>query len=58
MTDPKQPTKLGRPALPPGEAKTARIELRLTPAHKAAFRELGGVAWFERQIEAARKAQQ
>lgn len=48
-------SRIGRPPLPPGEAKTARIELRLTPAHKAEFQALGGVAWLEGQIDAAKK---
>lgn len=52
---PNKAAPKGRPPLPPGEAKTARIELRLTPAHKAEFQALGGVSWLEKQIDAAKK---
>lgn len=55
MTEPKQPSKRGRTPLPPGQAKTARVEVRLTPAHKAAFMALGGGPWLEKQIEAAKR---
>lgn len=54
MTDKRKP---GRPALPPSEAKTARVELRVTPYTKALWRDkavtagLTLQAWIEQRCK-------
>ena len=57
MTDKRKP---GRPALPPGAGKTARVELRVTPDTKAAWQaksDAAGLtlqAWIERALGRAK----
>jgi predicted HicB family RNase H-like nuclease len=57
MTDKRKP---GRPALPAGAGKTARVELRVLPADKAAWQakaDAAGLtlqAWIERALSRAR----
>lgn len=57
MTDKRKP---GRPALPDGVGKTARVELRVLPAEKAAWQAkavasgLTLQAWIERALSRAR----
>lgn len=48
---PKRPR--GRPPVAPGEARTERMELRLTRAQREKVDALGGVEWVRRQIDAA-----
>lgn len=58
MTDDKR--KPGRPALPEGAGKTARVELRVLPATKAAWQakadaaELTLQTWIERALSRAK----
>ena len=53
--------KTGRPALPPGEAKTERIAIRVTPADKAKADRLGAAMggsagdWVAAQIRKAKE---
>lgn len=57
MNDKRKP---GRPALPEGAGKTARVELRVLPATKAAWQakadaaELTLQAWIERALSRAK----
>lgn len=50
----------GRPALPPGEAKTARVELRVRPITKAAWMAKAAAVgltlqeWIERALDRAK----
>ena len=50
----------GRPALPPGAGKLARIEIRTTPERKAKAKRLAAesgisiAGWMEQQIDNAR----
>lgn len=58
MTDDKR--KPGRPALPEGAGKTARVQLKLTPADKAAWLAKAAAAgmtlqaWIEQRCNAKR----
>ena len=57
MNDKRKP---GRPAMPEGAGKTARVELRVLPATKAAWQakadaaELTLQAWIERALSRAK----
>jgi hypothetical protein len=53
-----QPTKRprGRPTIPPDEARSARIDARVTPEQRAKYERLGGPAWLRRQIERAKES--
>ncbi len=57
MNDKRKP---GRPALPDGAGKTARVELRVLPADKAAWQAKAAAAgeslqtWIERALSRAR----
>lgn len=44
----------GRPPAAPGEARTERVEVRLTPAQRAKLDALGGADWLRRAIDRAR----
>lgn len=52
--------KAGRPPLPEGEGKTARVELRVTPVKKAAWQAKSAaagltlIAWIERALSRAK----
>ena len=52
MIDKRKP---GRPALPPGAGKTARVELRLTEHQRDKLERLGGAEWVRRRIDAAKE---
>lgn len=60
MNKPPEPKKAGRPTLPPGAGKLARIEIRTTPERKAKAERLAAdaglslAAWWERQVDKAR----
>ena len=60
MTKAVEPKKAGRPALPPGAGKLARIEIRTTLERKAKAERLAQeagmslAAWWERQVDKAR----
>ena len=41
MSKPPEPKKAGRPALPPGEARTARLSMRTYPAIEAKAKRVG-----------------
>ena len=46
----------GRPPVPEDEARSARIEARVTPEQREKFERLGGPTWLRRQIERAKEA--
>lgn len=60
MTKLPEPKKAGRPALPPGAGKLARVEIRTTPERKAKAERLAAdaglslTAWWERNVDNAR----
>jgi hypothetical protein len=60
VNKPREPKKSGRPALPPGAGKLARIEIRTTPERKAKSARLAQdaglslAAWWERHVDKAR----
>lgn len=56
MTDASaQPKRRGRPPAAPGQAKEARVELRMTEAQRAKLERLGGARWVRDRIDAARE---
>ena len=60
MNEPPAKKAPGRPALPPGAGKTARVELRVTPDTKAAWQAKADAAcltlqtWIERALGRAK----
>ena len=60
MNKSPEPKKAGRPALPPGAGKLARIEIRTTQARKDKAKQLAAesgisiAGWMEQQIDNAR----
>lgn len=55
MSDQQLPAKRGRPALPPEQRQTERIEIRMTPKQREKLERLGGAAWVRERIEKARE---
>lgn len=61
MATTDQPSKRrGRPALPPGDGRSARVEWRTTQARKARAQQLADAAgmtlaaWLDKRVDAAR----
>lgn len=52
-----QPAKKqrGRPALPPEQRQTERVEMRCTKAQREKLERLGGVQWLRDKIDRARE---
>lgn len=48
------PRPRGRPPAAPDEARSARFELRLTPAQREKLERLGGADWLRERIDKAR----
>ena len=44
----------GRPALPPEQRQTERVEVRMTKAQREKLDKLGGAVWIRERIEKAR----
>lgn len=53
MTAPAKKTR-GRPALPPDQRQTERVEIRCTKAQREKLEKLGGAAWIRERIDKAR----
>ena len=47
--------KPGRPALPPEQRQTERVEMRCTKAQREKLERLGGVQWLRDRIDRARE---
>jgi len=47
--------KPGRPALPPEQRQTERVEMRCTKAQREKLGRLGGVQWVRDQIDKAKE---
>lgn len=45
----------GRPALPPEQRQTERVEMRCTKAQREKLERLGGVQWLRDRIDRARE---
>lgn len=46
--------KPGRPALPPDQRQTERVEIRCTKAQRQKLDKLGGAQWLRERIDKAR----
>lgn len=58
MTTPKpDKPKRGRPAMPPEQRQTERVEMRCTKAQREKLERLGGVQWLRDRIDRAREAE-
>ena len=55
MSAPAKKTR-GRPALPPEQRQTERVEMRCTKAQREKLERLGGVQWLRDRIDRAREA--
>jgi len=56
MTEPAKKTR-GRPALPPEQRQTERVEVRMTKTQREKLDKLGGAAWIRERIDKARSAE-
>jgi hypothetical protein len=54
MQAPEQKRR-GRPALPPGQRQTERIEIRCTKAQREKLDRLGGPQWLRDRIDKAKE---
>jgi hypothetical protein len=50
---PKRPR--GRPVVPADEARTARVDARVTPEQREKFERLGGPTWLRKMIDRAKE---
>lgn len=50
-----EPKKRGRPPIAADLRQTERVEVRLTPEHRAKLDRLGGAQWLRERIEKARE---
>lgn len=55
MNKPTEPNPRGRPALPPEQRQTERVEMRCTKAQRDKLDRLGGVQWLRDRIDKARE---
>ena len=53
MTEPAKKQR-GRPALPPDQRQTERVEMRCTKAQREKLERLGGVQWLRDRIDKAK----
>ena len=54
MTTAAAKKQRGRPALPPEQRQTERVEVRMTKTQRDKLEKLGGAAWIRERIDKAR----
>ena len=55
VTSPAEPKRRGRPALPPDQRQTERVEIRCTKAQREKLDRLGGPQWLRDRIDKAKE---